>query len=94
MQFQTPQFIEVEDKIFARLTFKQAIYIGGGGGMAFTAFYFIPFKINRIKITQRQTGFLRPISLKPGHLILKYVVRINLTTNLVFRNTDNFDKPF
>lgn len=50
MQFQTPQFIEIEDKIFARLTFKQAIYIGGGGGMAFTCFYFIPFKIISIPI--------------------------------------------
>lgn len=30
MQFQVPQFIEVEDKIFGPLTFKQFVYIAGG----------------------------------------------------------------
>lgn len=32
MQFQVPQFIEVEDKIFGPLTLKQFIYLIGGGG--------------------------------------------------------------
>jgi hypothetical protein len=35
MQFQVPQFIEVEDKIFGPLTFKQFIYVAGGGGLAY-----------------------------------------------------------
>jgi PrgI family protein len=35
MQFQVPQFIEVEDKIFGPLTFKQFIYILGGLGGAY-----------------------------------------------------------
>ncbi len=42
MQFQVPQFIEVEDKIFGPLTLKQAIYIGGGGGLAFLIWRFLP----------------------------------------------------
>jgi len=50
MQFQTPQFIEIEDKIFGPLTFKQFIYIGGGLGLAFAIYYFIPFKIISIPI--------------------------------------------
>ena len=33
MEYQVPQFIEVEDKIFGPLTFKQFIYIAGGTGM-------------------------------------------------------------
>jgi hypothetical protein len=42
MKFQVPQFIEVEDKIFGPLTFKQFIYIAGGVGMAFMLWNFLP----------------------------------------------------
>ena len=35
MQFQVPQFIEVEDKIFGPLTFKQFVYVAGGAGLAY-----------------------------------------------------------
>ena len=42
MRFQVPQFIEVEDKIFGPLTFKQFIYVAGGGGMAVLLFIFLP----------------------------------------------------
>jgi hypothetical protein len=43
MQFQTPQFIEVEDKIFGPLTFKQFLYLVGGGGVSFVAYQTLPF---------------------------------------------------
>lgn len=42
MRFQVPQFIEVEDKIFGPLTFKQFIYVAGGVGMAVLIFIFLP----------------------------------------------------
>ena len=42
MRFQVPQFIEVEDKIFGPLTFKQFIYIAGGIGVAVVLFTFLP----------------------------------------------------
>lgn len=45
MQYQVPQFIEVEDKIFGPLTFKQFAYIVGGAGMCFLAYRFLPFFI-------------------------------------------------
>jgi len=45
MQFQVPQFIEVEDKIFGPLTLKQFIYLAGGAGMCAVLYMFIPFKI-------------------------------------------------
>ncbi len=42
MQFQVPQFIDVEDKIFGPLTFRQFIYVLGGGGAAFIIYKLIP----------------------------------------------------
>jgi hypothetical protein len=42
MRFQVPQFIEVEDKIFGPLTFKQFVYLGGGGGICLILFIFLP----------------------------------------------------
>jgi hypothetical protein len=42
MRFQVPQFIEVEDKIFGPLTFKQFLYIGGGVGGCIILFTFLP----------------------------------------------------
>lgn len=42
-QFQVPQFIEVEDKIFGPLTTKQFFYLVGGGGLAFIFWYIVEF---------------------------------------------------
>jgi len=41
-RYQVPQYIEVEDKIFGPLTFKQFIYLIGSGGFAFVAFRIFP----------------------------------------------------
>ena len=45
MQFQVPQFIEIEDKIFGPLTIKQFIYLAGGAGLSFILFRFLPLII-------------------------------------------------
>lgn len=42
MQYQVPQFIEVEDKIFGPLTFKQFVYLIGGGGICYISYRFLP----------------------------------------------------
>ena len=42
MRFQVPQFIEVEDKIFGQLTFKQFVYLAGGGGICVLLLIFLP----------------------------------------------------
>lgn len=42
MQYQVPQFIEVEDKIFGPLTFKQFLYVAGGAGAALIFFTLFP----------------------------------------------------
>ncbi|MFA6464042.1 MAG: PrgI family protein [Candidatus Paceibacterota bacterium] len=46
MQYQVPQFIEIEDKIFGPLTFKQFAYVAGGGAMCFLAYRFFPIYIS------------------------------------------------
>jgi hypothetical protein len=43
MQYQVPQFIEVEDKIFGPFTAKQFIYMAGSGGVALAAISLLPF---------------------------------------------------
>ena len=43
MRFEVPQFIDVEDKIFGPLTFKQFIYLAGGGGLGYVSYKLIPF---------------------------------------------------
>jgi len=44
-QFQVPQFIDVEDKIFGPLTTKQFFYLLGGGGLSFLFWFFFKFYI-------------------------------------------------
>jgi hypothetical protein len=43
MEYQVPQFIEVEDKIFGPFTFKQFVYLAGGAGLCAIAFAYLPF---------------------------------------------------
>jgi PrgI family protein len=45
MRFEVPQFIEIEDKIFGPLTWRQFLYLGGGIGMAVVMFLMLPFII-------------------------------------------------
>lgn len=42
MRFQVPQFIEVEDKIFGPMTFKQFVYVAGGAGICVVLFILLP----------------------------------------------------
>ncbi|MCA9353466.1 PrgI family protein [Candidatus Nomurabacteria bacterium] len=42
MNFKVPQFIEVEDKVFGPLTFKQFIYLAGGAGLCFILWRLLP----------------------------------------------------
>jgi hypothetical protein len=44
-RYQVPQFIEVEDKIFGPLTFKQFVYLAGGGGLCLVFFTLLPLYI-------------------------------------------------
>lgn len=44
MQFHVPQFIDVEDKIFGPLSFKQFIYLVGGAGLCVIVYTLIPYR--------------------------------------------------
>ncbi len=50
MNFQVPQFIEVEDKIFGPLTFRQFIYLAGGGALGFILYAYLPFYLAIVPI--------------------------------------------
>ena len=43
MQYEVPKFIDVEDKIFGPLTWRQFVYVGGGIGMSVVMFFTLPF---------------------------------------------------
>ena len=45
MQFQVPQFIEVEDTVFGPFTFKQFLYLAGGVGLCFIWYVYLPIYI-------------------------------------------------
>jgi len=45
MQFQVPQFIEIEDRIIGPFTFKQFLYLAGSAGLAYIAWRFLPLFI-------------------------------------------------
>ena len=42
MRFKVPQFIEIDDKIFGPLTFKQFVYLAGGAGICVLLFMSLP----------------------------------------------------
>ncbi|MDQ5927879.1 MAG: hypothetical protein QG633_317 [Patescibacteria group bacterium] len=56
MRFEVPQFIDVEDKIFGPLTFKQFIYLAGGAGASVIMWTFLP-KIVAILLILVVLGF-------------------------------------
>lgn len=45
MRFQVPQFIEHEPKVVGPLTFRQFLYLGIPGGVAFFAYFTLPFSV-------------------------------------------------
>lgn len=45
MRYEIPQFIDIEDKIFGPLTFKQFIYLLGGGAICYICYTLLPFSV-------------------------------------------------
>lgn len=50
MQFRVPQFLEIEDKIFGPFTFREFVYLVGGGGLCFTIYKLLGFVLGAIPI--------------------------------------------
>ena len=86
MRFQVPQFIEVEDKIFGSLTFKQFIYVAGGIGISVVLFIFLP-KFLAILIALPILAFagalaFYKINSKPFINVVEAFVKYTLTSKL------------
>ena len=45
MQFQVPQYIEVEDKLVGPLSLKQFVYLAGAGGISYILFRKLPLLV-------------------------------------------------
>jgi hypothetical protein len=45
MRFEVPQFIEMENKIFGPLSFKEFSYLAGGAGLSYIIYRFLPIWI-------------------------------------------------
>ncbi|MEM9336741.1 MAG: PrgI family protein [Patescibacteria group bacterium] len=45
MRFEVPQFIDIENKIFGPLTWRQFVWLGGGVGLAVVLFLTTPFLV-------------------------------------------------
>lgn len=43
MEYQVPQFIDVEDKLVGPLTFRQFVYLAGAAGFCVVFFTYLPF---------------------------------------------------
>lgn len=48
MQYKVPQFIDIEDKVFGPLTFKQFAYLAGGAGFVYLSFKILPLLIGLV----------------------------------------------
>jgi len=86
MNFQVPQFIEVEDKIFGPLTFKQFVYLAGGGGAVFIVYAFLPIYLSvwimiPLAVLALALAFYR-VNNRPFVNVLESAFRYTLTAKL------------
>lgn len=94
MNFQVPQFIEIEDKIFGPLTFRQFIYLIGGGGISFLLYVILGFYLAVLPIVLVATisGALAfyKFNDRPFALILEAGVKYLFKTKLyLWKRQDN-----
>lgn len=61
MEYQVPQFIEVEEKVFGPLSIKQFVYVAGGGGLCVVLFLYLP-KFIGIPLALLVAGFTLAIA--------------------------------
>lgn len=80
MQYQVPQFIEFEDKIFGPLTLKQFIYIAGGAAISFFAYALLPFFLGLVVIILvggfcLALAFYKPDGHRPFIVMLEHALK-------------------
>lgn len=96
MQFKVPQFIDVEDKIFGPLTWKQFVFLAGGAGLCFIVYkllpiYFaVPF-ILAIGILAGMLAFYK-MNNKPFIFILEAAIKYFLQSKLYLWKRNEYKK--
>ena len=96
-QFTVPQFIDVEDKIFGPLTFKQFVYLAGGAGLAFTLYSIFPLFVAIIFIVPIAVlavalAFYR-VNNKPFIFVLGSAIKYFMGSKLyIWKKRDNIKK--
>jgi hypothetical protein len=86
MRYQTPQFIDIEDKLFGPFTVKQFIYLAGGAGLVFLLYRFLPLFIAIIPMVV-VVGFVLALAFwkvngKPFIIVLEAAVRFYIGEKL------------
>lgn len=98
MQFNVPQFIEIEDKVVGPFTFKQFVYLAGGAGAVFILWRTLPLFLSiwlilPIAAASLALAFLR-INKRPFVIILEAAVRYWLSRKLyVWRKEEKKVEP-
>jgi hypothetical protein len=93
MQYQVPQFIEIEDKIFGPLTFKQFLYVGGGAAIGFIFWTMVP-KIIAIVVGAPIVGFFMAAAFykvngRPFLMFIEGAIKYALSAKLyIWRKTE------
>lgn len=74
MQYQVPQFLEIEDRIVGPFTFKQFMYMAGGAGFGFITYTSLPFMLFVLIGIPLVAFFFSLAFLKPGGKPFIYTV--------------------
>ena len=88
MQFKVPQFIDIEDKVFGNLSFKQFAYLAGGAGLSYISIRLLPvvFSLFLVPIfigLALALTFVK-INEKPFAHILEAFIKYKLNNRLYF----------
>lgn len=92
MRFNVPQFIEIEDKIFGPLTWKQFLYVGGGFGLAVVLFLtnFLLFVLVGLPIAALAGALaFYPVNNRPFSVFLESAFNYLLSDHQYFWQSDN-----
>ncbi len=86
MRFEVPQFIDIEDKIFGPLTWRQFLYVGGGVGMGVVLFIttnFLVFLIVGLPLSLLAGALaFYPVNNRPFSFFLEAIVNYLKGTKL------------
>jgi hypothetical protein len=74
VQFKVPQFLDIEDKIFGPFTFRQFVYLVGGGGMCFVLYKLLGFFWGSIPILAVTAFSLALIYYRPNNKPFIYML--------------------